>query len=96
MHSDRPESDSPLLRRRERQPNKFARGIIPPISFISPHAGPLQQRRLPTTSHRRAAEPVAETGFDFLRHGGDFQGIIDHLDYLQTLGRNDLMEDTRD
>ncbi len=22
----------------------------------------------------------------FLRHGGDFQGIIDHLDYLQTLG----------
>lgn len=32
------------------------------------------------------ADPEADTKNPYLRHGGDFKGITDHLDYLQELG----------
>ena len=32
------------------------------------------------------AEKEINRNDDYARHGGDIQGIIDHLDYIKTLG----------
>jgi len=78
--------DFPLLPRREGNGTKFAQGVHSSdfIYFLMPDRfsnGDPGNDRIPGMRDQSLNRDSI-----FLRHGGDFQGIIDHLDYLQTLG----------
>jgi neopullulanase len=78
--------DFPLLARREGNGTRFAQGITSSdfIYFLMPDRfsnGDPGNDRIPGMRDQSLNRDSI-----FLRHGGDFQGVIDHLDYLQDLG----------
>jgi glycosidase len=78
--------DFPLLARREGNGTKFAQGVRASdfIYFLMPdrfsNGDPANDRIEGMRDQSLNRDSI------FLRHGGDLQGIIDHLDYLQGLG----------
>jgi len=78
--------DLPLLARRQGNGTAYAQGIHSDdlIYFLMPDRfsnGDPSNDRIPGLRDQRLDRDSI-----FLRHGGDFQGIINHLDYLQSLG----------
>ena len=76
----------PLLARRAGNGTRFAQGVTASdfIYFLMPDRfcnGDAGNDRIPGLRDQSLNRDSI-----FLRHGGDFQGIIDHLDYLQGLG----------
>lgn len=78
--------DLPLLPRRDSNGTGYAQGIHSDdfIYFLMPDRwsnGDPGNDRIPGLKDQSLNRDSI-----FLRHGGDFQGIINHLDYLQSLG----------
>ena len=78
--------DFPLLTRRPGNGTAYAQGVTSKdfIYLLMPDRfsnGDPSNDRIPGMR-----DQSLDRDFIFLRHGGDFQGILNHLDYLQSLG----------